>query len=163
MLLSENKTNDLSYKYLEATIFNFTREIERKYNIEIDFGSLKSINDNEFTRNEVGIMILLRRLAKRQLEMSNVQYQRGKIEDSINNLLIAIYLTEDNILKTIKLYQLIKAELSEKVNKQGDDYGKSERLSDQLYLLKDFIISIEKHITEAREFKKSTSKTVQYE
>ena len=148
--------------YLDAVIYHFENEIEKKYKIKINEESiLLNINKNIYSNNILGDMILeLRFSAKFHLQMCAVLSQANKHMKALKHAKLALLICEDNLIKTYYLFlQMEKNEnllenTDSEINEKNDDENsesKKVKREEKIKLTKKIINGLYKKIKNFRD------------
>ena len=114
--------------YLDAVIYHFENEIEKKYKIKIneEFISLNMYKDIS-AKNILGDMILeLRFSAKFHLQMCAVLSQANKHMKALKHAKLALLICEDNLIKTYYLFLQMESKNENLLDNTDSEIQKKE-------------------------------------
>ena len=146
------KDYDNCINYLEAVIYHFDKLIEDKHKIIISeeyFDSLIKSQNYNYEKKLLGDLILeLRFCAKFHLQMGVVLSEAKRHIDCLKHIKIAALICEDNIIKTIHLYNQLKDNLLN--NKDKNENSESSTIKQQIKSNYKIIMELNKKILNLR-------------
>ena len=146
------KDYDNCINYLEAVIYHFDKLIEDKHKIIISeeyFDSLIKSQNYNYEKKLLGDLILeLRFCAKFHLQMGVVLSEAKRHIDCLKHIKIAALICEDNIIKTIHLYNQLKDNLLN--NKDKNENSELSTIKQQIKSNYKIIMELNKKILNLR-------------
>ena len=148
------KDLDNSILYLDALIYHFDKNLEKKYNISITLDYFDSLikSKNIFSeKKDLGDWVLdLRFSAKFHIQMSVILSQAKRHVDSLYHAKLAGLICEDNIIKAYYLYLNIQNDFKNNNIKENGSINELNRIKEQIKLNYKIILELKKMVLNLR-------------
>ena len=148
------KNLENSIIYLDAVIYHFDTSLEKKYKIKINEEFFDSLIKNKKIleiNTKIGDWILeLRFCAKFHIQMSVILSEAKRYVDSLKHAKLAALICEDNLIKTLNLYQKIKSDFKLKENGGNSNTKENYDIKQQIKNNYKIILDLNKIINNLR-------------
>ena len=140
--------------YLDALIYHFDKNLEKKYNISITLDYFDSLikSKNIFSeKKDLGDWVLdLRFSAKFHIQMSVILSQAKRHVDSLYHAKLAGLICEDNIIKAYYLYLIIQNDFKNNNIKENGSINELNKIKEQIKLNFKIIFELKKMVLNLR-------------